>query len=83
MVIPDGKVILIYEDEMGNEFTKEIDISTTINKPIVSTSADNNNEEQETAGQWWISILIGAVIIAGLVAYIIIKKRKGRFHEDI
>ena len=80
----NGTVTLIYEDEAGNAYTEEIEISTTINEPVIAVSADNDEEEQETAGQWWISIVIGGVVVAGLVAYIIIrKKRREQSDEDI
>ena len=78
-----GTITLIYEDEEGNEYTEEVEISTTINEPVITVSTDDEEEdEQETAGQWWISIVIGCAVIAGLAAYIIIRKKRQEQHDE-
>lgn len=76
-----GKIILIYEDTEGQEYTTETEFSTMINPPVI-VPASAPAEEPEKASQWWISVLIGAVAIAGLAALLIIRGRKGRQHED-
>lgn len=77
-----GKITLIYEDEKGQEYTNDTEFSTTINPPVISPASAEPAEEPEKAGQWWISVLIGAVAIAGLATFLIIRGRKGRQHED-
>ena len=77
-----GKITLIYEDEDGKEYTQEIEIATNINTPVIP-QADEPEEEPEKAGQWWISLAIGAVVIAGLAAVLIARAKRGRKHEDI
>ena len=78
-----GTVTLIYEDEAGNEYSEETEISTTIEAPVITPTTSEAEEEPEKAGQWWISIVIGSVVVAGLAAYIIIrKKRREQSNED-
>jgi len=78
-----GKITLIYEDETGNQYTVDTELSTTIKEPVINTSNDKPVEEPEKAGQWWISIVIGCIIIAGLTAFLIVRGKKGKHHEDI
>ena len=75
-----GKVTLIYEDETGKEYTADVQISTTINPPVIEASAEP--EKKETAGQWWISIVIGGIVIAGLAVILVVRGKKGKHHED-
>ena len=77
-----GKITLIYEDENGQQYTQETEMKTTINEPVIPQSAEPE-EEPEKAGQWWISLIIGAVVIAGLTAGLIVRARRGKKHEDI
>lgn len=78
-----GMIMLIYEDADGQEYTAETEIATTINQPVITANAAEPEEEPETAGQWWISVIIGAVVIAGLTAFLIVRKKRGRQHENI
>ncbi len=78
----NGKITLIYEDETGQEFTQETEFSTMINPPVITQTAAEPEEEPEKAGQWWISLIIGGVVIAALTAWLIIRKKKGMQHED-
>jgi len=77
----NGLITLIYEDESGQEYTEEIEIATLINEPVIIPTSTEPEEEPEKAGQWWISIIIGAVVIAGLATYLIVRKKKGQKHE--
>ena len=77
-----GKIILIYEDSDGQEYTEETEIFTTINPPVITPASTEPEEEPEKAGQWWISVIIGGVVIAGLAAFLIIRGKKGKQHED-
>ncbi len=75
----NGTITLFYEDADGQEYTQETEFSTTINQPVITASNTEDEEEPETASQWWISVAIGVLIVAGLVAYLIIRnKRKGK-----
>ena len=79
----NGTITLVYEDADGTEYTQETEISTMINEPVITTSADNTEEEPKKASQWWISIVIGGVVIAGLVVYLVIRKRhEGKNNAD-
>ncbi len=77
-----GMITLIYEDENGKEYTQEIEIATNINTPVIP-QADEPEEEPEKAGQWWISLAIGAVVVAGLAAVLIVRAKKGKENVDI
>ena len=78
-----GMITLIYEDEAGQEYTSETEIATTIEEPVISASADEVEEKPETASQWWISLVIAGVVIAGLAVLLVIRNKKGKRHEDI
>ena len=77
-----GNITLIYEDADGQEFTEETEFSTTINPPVITPVSAEPEEEQEKAGQWWVSLIIGAVVIAGLAAILIVRGKKGKRNED-
>jgi hypothetical protein len=79
-----GSFTLIYEDEKGSEYTQETEFGTTIGEPVITASNPQDEKEPETASQWWISIAIGAAIVAALAALLIVRaRRKGRTDEDI
>ena len=75
-----GTVTLIYEDESGNEYTEEFYFSTFLNELVVGTAESTASDTEESSGQWWISIAAGAVLLAGLTAFLIWKKRS--VHEE-
>lgn len=79
-----GKLTLTYEDEEGKEYTQDADISTTINAPVVPSAATEQDVKPEMASQWWISVVIGAVIAAALTIVIVVRgKKKAELNEDI
>jgi len=80
--LTSGKVTLIYDDAAGKEYTKDTEFSTTINQPVAGTSSAAPKAQPKKVGQWWVSILIGGVIIAGLAAVLIVRRKKGTHHED-
>lgn len=80
--LTSGKVTLIYDDDTGKEYTKDTEFSTTINQPTAGTSSTAPKTQPKKAGQWWVSILIGGVIIAGLAAVLIVRRKKAKHHED-
>ncbi len=77
-----GMATLVYEDAEGNVFTQQAEIYTNINEPVITVSAPEE-EEKPTASQWWISVVIGGAVIAGLVIYLVMrKKREGKNDAD-
>ena len=78
----EGTVKLIYEDAGGEEFTEEYTFTTTINEPVINTDSTNLEEKEETAGQWWISLVILGAIAAGIVIWLIIRKKRISHGED-
>lgn len=77
-----GKVTLVYEDENGQQFTQEIEIKTTINEPVMPVN-DEPKKEPEKAGQWWVSLIIGVGVIAGLAAILIVRAKRGKKNEVV
>ncbi len=72
----NGTLKLIYEDAGGQEFTDSLDISTIINAPVINTANAPLEKKPETASQWWISIVIGIVVLGVLAGVIIMRRRK-------
>ena len=77
-----GKITLIYEDQNGQQFSQEIEVKTKINEPVMPVN-NEPEEEPEKAGQWWISILIGVAVIAGLAGILIIRAKKVKKNEAL
>ncbi|MEM5769726.1 MAG: hypothetical protein AAGU32_15760, partial [Bacillota bacterium] len=79
----NGTITLIYEDADGKDYKEETEFSTTISEPVIAASNTADDEKPETASQWWISVVIGVVIVGGLVVYLIVRgKRKGQDNAD-
>jgi hypothetical protein len=78
-----GTITLIYEDASGKEYSEKTELSTNINEPVITASTDTKEEEPQKASQWWISIVIGAVIAAGLAAFLIARNRRVKNNADI
>lgn len=79
----NGKMKLTYEDAEGKEYTQEVEFSTVIKEPVISTNNDKPEEEPKKAGQWWVSIVIGAIVIGGLAVVLIIRRKKEKYYEKI
>lgn len=79
----DGKFILIYEDERGNEYPEEYSFYTTINPPVISPVSNDVDETVQRTNEWWISIVIAAVILLAFIAFLLIRKNKKTNYEDI
>lgn len=78
----NGTITLIYEDADGREYTQLTDISTTIREPVIVQADASSEEEPVRAGQWWISVLTGVLVIAGLAAALIARKKRGADDES-
>lgn len=76
-----GLITLIYEDENGQEYSEEIKIYININGPVIRNTKQEPVEEPERAGQWWISLIIGGIVILGLAVYLLINRNR-RVKED-
>lgn len=76
-----GKITLLYEDAYGRQYSEETEFKLTINQPVIQ--GDTSEEEPARAGQWWVSILIGGALIAGLIVYITLRGKRARINEDI
>jgi hypothetical protein len=79
----NGKITLKYEDGNGQEYTDEIEISTMINPPVISPASATQEEKPETASQWWISLIVGGVVIAVLAIVLVMRRNKVKQHGDI
>ena len=78
----NGIITLTYEDADGQEYTQATDISTTIKEPVMAQTDPVPEKEPAKAGQWWVSVLIGGIIIAGLAAVLIARKKRGADYES-
>jgi len=72
-----GKITISYEDEFGNPYTKEIDVGMDIQPPVISASTEETQEKPaDTVSQWWISVVIGAALIAAVTAAMAVRKKR-------
>ena len=78
-----GMFTLIYEDETGKEYKQTEEFSTIIKEPVISNSTATPEKEVKKAGQWWVSIVIGVIVIAGLWVVLIVRRKKEKYNEDI
>ncbi len=72
-----GKISISYEDEFGNPYAQEIEVGMNIEPPVISASVTEEEEEPvDTVSQWWISVLIGAVLIAAVVTAFVVRRKR-------
>ena len=76
-----GTVTLIYEDSGGREYTQEEYFRTTIKAPSIlsepsDTPVEVSSEDRAVQYQWWIIIGGLGLVALGLVAALILKRRK-------
>ncbi len=79
-----GKMTISYEDEFGEAYTENVDISTVINKKV---SVEDNTEQEEEKSKyplWWAFALAGALVGGGIGAAIpvIIHSEKQRKEDE-
>lgn len=78
-----GKVLLVYEDEFGEEYSEEFPFETNINPPVIQNEPQEEEEEKkEDYGQWWISIIVVGVAIAGILTWRYLRKKKQQQQRD-
>jgi hypothetical protein len=73
-----GKIIVTYEDEFGTSQTEEIEVVSSINRPIIQETKPIVEQKPETVSQWWISVIIAACIIAGLTTLFLLSRARTR-----
>ncbi len=61
-----GTATLSYEDELGNAFTEEVELLTTVKEPIPEKTVE---EKEEPKYKFWYLFLIGGVILGGSVGF--------------
>lgn len=71
-----GTITISYEDSYGTPYSEMLDISTTINPPVIPVTTPEPEEEEPRASQWWISVLIGAAVIAAGIFVITIRNKR-------
>lgn len=81
-----GKATLEYEDEFGNSYSKEIDISTVIEKkPEAKEEAEEEDTFNTKYPKWW-AFLIAGVAAGGLVGFAVptaIRSKKQRKEDEL
>ena len=74
-----GTVTYYYEDAEGKEYSETQDISTVIKSPLSERTVKEDHPKQ-----WWIIIVILAILILAIGAFLLIRYFKGRkLHEPI
>ena len=61
-----GKIIITYEDELGNVYTDELTVRTEITRPADEVE-EPKIETVEYSSQWWISVVVLLLVINILV----------------
>ena len=68
-----GTITVTYEDEKGNTYTQSVDISSEIVKP---EGTPDEPEEVKYESQWWVSIVIGLILIQAMAGFVILQKKR-------
>ncbi|MDE5964658.1 MAG: hypothetical protein K2G65_04560, partial [Eubacterium sp.] len=81
-----GKATLEYEDEFGNSYSKEIDISTVIEKkPEAKEEAEEEDTFNTKYPKWWAFLIAGAAAggIVGFAVPTAIRSKKQRKEDEL
>lgn len=81
-----GKATLEYEDEFGNSYSKEIDISTVIEKkPEAKEGAEEEDTFNTKYPKWWAFLIAGAAAggIVGFAVPTAIRSKKQRKEDEL
>ena len=68
-----GTITVTYEDEKGNIYTQSVDISSEIVKP---EGTPDETEDVKYESQWWVSIVIGLILIQAMAGFVILQKKR-------
>lgn len=79
-----GKVTLSYEDAFGESYSKEIDVSTIIEKKVESAETEEEKKEKKNP-LWWLFIVIGLAVggAAGFSIPTAIRNSKQRKEDEL
>ena len=81
-----GKAVLSYEDEFGNPYSKEIEISTVIEeKPKEETKSEEEETFNSKYPKWW-AFLAAGVAAGGIVGFVIptaVNAKKQRKEDEL
>nr|MDE5973758.1 hypothetical protein [Eubacterium sp.] len=81
-----GKATLEYEDEFGNSYSKEIDVSTVIEKkPEAKEEAEEEDTFNTKYPKWWAFLIAGAAAggIVGFAVPTAIHSKKKRKEDEL
>lgn len=80
-----GKMILQYEDANGETYSQDISVPLSVAESSADTDANSVNANKDgTDSRWWLWLLIAilALILIGIVVYVIIRYKKGVFTTE-
>ncbi|MEG2217063.1 MAG: hypothetical protein RRZ24_07825 [Clostridia bacterium] len=69
-----GTYTITYQDDAGEIFAENMEVSTKILQPVISPSPTPDPALQQAQSQWWITALIGFAIIAIVVSGVVVSK---------
>ena len=75
-----GKMILQYEDANGETYSQDISVPLSVAESSADTDANSVNANKDgTDSRWWLWLLIAilALILIGIVVYVIIRYKRG------
>ena len=81
-----GKAVLSYEDEFGNPYSKEIEISTVIEEKPAEKSETEEEETFNTKYQKWWAFLVAGIAAGGAVGFVIptaVNAKKQRREDEL
>lgn len=82
----EGRLLIRYENEFGEQQQKEIALSTQIQKkqaaPALTQAPEDNGEGQNRAFPWWIAVAGVAAAAAAAYAVVWVKKQKIRRYDE-
>lgn len=68
-----GKITFLYEDEAGNEMSKEQPFETSILSPL---SGESSGESVDDTKQWWVVMAVIAVLLVQAAVIFIMRRAK-------
>ena len=72
-----GMLTLIYEDENGNEMREEKAFNTFVEELVIGTVKEEDGHKQ-TGFQWWVAVIIGALVLAAVCVWLVFIRHKRR-----
>ncbi|MCC8073131.1 MAG: hypothetical protein LIO62_03275 [Clostridiales bacterium] len=80
-----GTATIYYEDAFGESYSKEVKLSTTIEKKVTAEQTETEDSEENTNSLWWLFALAGAAVGIALGAGIpaIVRSKKQRKEDEL